>query len=309
MLLNEQIHLFSPYYLKNLLMTMNSVQGILIPIGGNEDKGNGNGRDEAHRLDFVGEGILSHVVKQAGGLDAKIVVIPAASSIPEEIAENYLSAFNVLGCTNIHILQILDRNDAEERSAYELVKSSNCVLFTGGDQSKIFDKIVGTKLHRLMLEKYRLEPFVIAGTSAGAMCMSHEMIAGGNNIDSFRKGTVHMGKGLGFIPELIIDSHFIRRGRFGRITEAVAKYPNLIGVGLAEDTGIIIRNKKEFQVIGSGMVIVFDATKAKHNYHNILHEGTPMSVVDLRMHILSNGDRFEIDTREIKVLPLRADFV
>ena len=247
MLLNEQIHLFSPYYLKNLLMTMNSAQGILIPIGGNEDKGNGNGRDEAHRLDFVGEGILSHVVKQAGGLDAKIVVIPAASSIPEEIAENYLSAFKVLGCTNIHILQILDRNDAEERSAYELVKSSNCVLFTGGDQSKIFDKMVGTKLHRLMLEKYRLEPFVIAGTSAGAMCMSHEMIAGGNNIDSFRKGTVHMGKGLGFIPELIIDSHFIRRGRFGRITEAVAKYPKLIGVGLAEDTGIIIRNKKNFK--------------------------------------------------------------
>ncbi len=290
-------------------MSINSIKGVLIPIGGNEDKGNRQNREEAHRLDFVSEGILFHIVKEAGGKDAKIVIIPAASSIPEEIAENYLAAFDVLGCTNIHVLQILQRSDAEKRAAYELVKSADCVLFTGGDQSKIFDKISGTKIHRLMLEKYRLEHFVIAGTSAGAMCMSHEMIAGGNNIDSFRKGTVHMGKGLGFIPELIIDSHFIRRGRFGRITEAVAKYPNLIGVGLAEDTGIIIRNKKEFQVIGSGMVIVFDATKATHNYHNILHEGTPMSVVDLKMHILSNGDRFEIDTREIKVLPLRADFV
>lgn len=290
-------------------MSINSIKGVLIPIGGNEDKGNRQNREEAHRLDFVSEGILFHIVKEAGGKDAKIVIIPAASSIPEEIAENYLAAFDVLGCTNIHVLQILQRSDAEKRAAYELVKSADCVLFTGGDQSKIFDKISGTKIHRLMLEKYRLEHFVIAGTSAGAMCMSHEMIAGGNNIDSFRKGTVHMGKGLGFIPELIIDSHFIRRGRFGRITEAVAKYPNLIGVGLAEDTGIIIRNKKEFQVIGSGMVIVFDATKATHNYHNILHEGTPMSVVDLRMHILSYGDRFEIDTREIKVLPLRADFV
>lgn len=290
-------------------MSINSIKGVLIPIGGNEDKGNRQNREEAHRLDFVSEGILFHIVKEAGGKDAKIVIIPAASSIPEEIAENYLAAFDVLGCTNIHVLQILQRSDAEKRAAYELVKSADCVLFTGGDQSKIFDKISGTKIHRLMLEKYRLEHFVIAGTSAGAMCMSHEMIAGGNNIDSFRKGTVHMGKGLGFIPELIIDSHFIRRGRFGRITEAVAKYPNLIGVGLAEDTGIIIRNKKEFQVIGSGMVIVFDATKATHNYHNILHEGTPMSVVDLKMHILSNGDRFEIDTRDIKVLPLRADFV
>src|SRR5690554_4081548 len=290
-------------------MSTNSIKGVLIPIGGNEDKGNRQNREEAHRLDFVSEGILFHIVKEAGGKDAKIVIIPAASSIPEEIAENYLAAFDVLGCTNIHVLQILQRSDAEKRAGYELVKSADCVLFTGGDQSKIFDKISGTKIHRLMLEKYRLEPFVIAGTSAGAMCMSHEMITGGNKTDSFRKGTVHMGKGMGFIPELIIDSHFIQRGRFGRLTEAVAKYPELVGVGLAEDTGLIIRNKKEFQVIGSGMAIVLDARKASHNYQRLLDVGTPMTLIDLRTHILSNGDRFELNTRRIKVLPIGAEFV
>lgn len=285
------------------------VKGILIPIGGNEDKGIVNGKGDAYRMDFVGDGILSHVVKQAGGLNAKIVVIPAASSIPEEIAQNYLDAFKKLGCTNVHILQILERSDSEKPEAIALINTANGVLFTGGDQSKIVKKIFDSTIHHIMMERFINEPFVIAGTSAGAMCMSQEMITGGNDIDSFRKGTVAMGTGMGFIPELIIDSHFIRRGRFGRLTEAVAKFPHLVGVGLAEDTGLIIQSKKEFQVIGSGMAIIIDARKATHNYQHILHEGTPMSVVDLRTHILSNGDRFEINTRKIKVLPLRADFV
>src|SRR5690554_3142372 len=288
-------------------MMTKGIRGILIPIGGNEDKG--NGKDDAHRIDVIGDGILSHVVKQAGGLNAKIVVFPAASSIPEEVAQNYLDAFNKLGCTNVHVLQILEQSDSEKPEAIELVKSANAVLFSGGNQSKIIEKMIGTSLHRIMLDKYRNEAFVIAGTSAGAMCMSHEMIAGGSNTDSFRKGTVHMAKGMGFIPELIIDSHFIQRGRFGRLTEAVAKFPDLVGVGLAEDTGLIIRNKREFQVIGSGMAIVLDARKATHNYRSLLDEGTPMTLIDLRTHILSNGDKFEINTRKIKVLPLDAEFV
>ena len=288
-------------------MESNGIKGILIPIGGNEDKG--NGEDEAHTLDFVGKGILSHVVKQAGGVDAKIVVLPTASSIPEEVAQNYLDAFKKLGCTNVHILQILQRSDSEQTESFDMIKDANCILFSGGDQSKITAKIFGTPLHRLLLEKYRNEKFVIAGTSAGAMCMSHDMITGGNATDSFRKGTVFMAKGMGFIPDLIIDSHFIRRGRFGRLTEAVAKYPDTVGVGLAEDTGLIIRNKKEFEVIGSGMAIVFDARKVTHNNQRILDEGTPMTLVDLRTHILSNGDRFELNTRKIKVLPIGAEHV
>ena len=283
-------------------MEINRIKGILIPIGGNEDKG--NGKDEAHTLDFVGKGILSHVVNQAGGANAKIVVLPAASSIPEEVAQNYLDAFRKLGCTNVHILQLFDQSDSEKPESLDLVKDANCILFSGGDQSKITAKILGTPLHRLILNKYRLEPFVIAGTSAGAMCMSHEMITGGNATDSFRKGTVFMAKGMGFIPDLIIDSHFIRRGRFGRLTEAVAKYPETVGVGLAEDTGLIIRSKKEFEVIGSGMAIVFDARQVTHNNQRILDDGTPMTIVNLRTHILSNGDRFALNTRKIKVLPI-----
>ena len=288
-------------------MSDNSANGVLIPIGGNEDKG--QDVSGIYALDFIEEGILQHVVKQAGGKDAKIIIIPAASSIPKEVAVNYRDAFTKLGCTNVHRLKIKDRSDSEKERSIELIRTADAVMFSGGDQSKIVAKMGGTTIHKIMIDRYQKEHFVIAGTSAGAMCMSDEMITGGNNTDSFRKGTVFMDKGMGFTPSLIIDSHFIRRGRFGRLTEAVAKFPNLVGVGLAEDTGLIIRNDREFQVIGSGMAIVFDARNATHNNQHILEVGTPMTLTDLTTHILSNGDRFEIKTRRIKVLPMNAEFV
>ena len=288
-------------------MSDNSAKGVLIPIGGNEDKG--YNQEDVYALDFIEEGILQHVVKQAGGKHAKIVIIPAASSIPKEVTGNYRDAFTKLGCTNVHRLKIRERADSEKEKSIELIKTADAVMFSGGDQSKIVAKMGGTTIHKIMIDRYHNENFVIAGTSAGAMCMSGEMITGGNNTDSFRKGTVFMDKGMGFIPSLIIDSHFIRRGRFGRLTEAVAKYPDLVGVGLAEDTGLIIRKDKEFQVIGSGMAIVFDARNSTHNNQRILDEGTPMTLTNLTTHILSNGDRFEIKTRRIKVLPMNAEFV
>lgn len=288
-------------------MSDNSANGVLIPIGGNEDKG--HDEEDVYALDFIEEGILQHVVKQAGGKDAKIVIIPAASSIPKEVASNYRDAFTKLGCTNVHRLKIRERSDSEKEKSIELIRTADALMFSGGDQSKIVAKMGGSTIHKIMLDRYRNEHFVIAGTSAGAMCMSEEMITGGNNTDSFRKGTVFMDKGMGFTSSLIIDSHFIRRGRFGRLTEAVAKFPDLVGVGLAEDTGLIIRNDTEFQVIGSGMAIVFDARAATHNNQRILDEGTPMTLTDLKTHILSNGDRFEIKTRRIKVLPMNAEFV
>lgn len=288
-------------------MDNSTAKGVLIPIGGNEDKG--LDEDVLHTLEFIDEGILQHVVIEAGGKNAKIVVIPAASRIPKEVGQNYLEAFKKLGCTDVIILDFRKRKDAERPEAIACVKAADCVMFSGGDQSKIIKKLGGTEIHQILAERYLNEDFVIAGTSAGAMCMSQEMITGGNGIDSFRKGMVKMATGLALVPELIIDTHFIRRGRFGRLTEAVAKFPNLIGIGLGEDTGLIIRNQHDFEVIGSGMVIVFDARKSTHNNQAILEEGTPMTLTHLTTHVLSNGDQFEILTRKISVLPMDAAFV
>jgi len=287
---------------------MKMIKGTLIPIGGNEDKG--ITENEMYTLEFIDEGILFHVVKEAGGIDANIVIIPTASSIPKEVGENYVDAFTTLGCKNITVLDIRSKEDSEKELSIELIKNANCVMFSGGNQSKITDRIGGTTIHQILLDRYKNEEgFVIAGTSAGAMVMANEMIAGGSASEAFIKGAVTMYNGLGLIPELIIDTHFIRRGRFGRQSEAVAKFPNLIGIGLAEDTGMIIKNGENCTIIGSGMAIIFDGSKLTHNNEKILEEGTPMTMANLTVHVLSNGDNYDIKNRTVSVLPIEAPFI
>ncbi len=282
------------------------IKGILIPIGGNEDKG----ENEYYGIDFIQEGILAHVVRESGGNQQKIIIVPTASSIPDEVAENYLSAFGKLGCTNLHILNIQSREEAEDPAALEMVKNARCMMFSGGDQSKIVNFIGMTKLHELINEKLANESdFVLAGTSAGAMCMSHEMIAGGSSTEALLKGNVLMKIGMGFVPELIIDSHFVKRGRFGRLAEACAIFPHLMGLGLSEDTGVIIKNGVEFRVIGSGMVILFDPSGLSHNNQHLLKVGTAMSLSNMVTHILANGDRFKLDDRAIEILPMHESHI
>lgn len=283
------------------------IKGTLIPIGGNEDKN--IEVNEQYTLEFIQEGILSKVVQESGGTDAKIVVVPTASSIPVEVGDNYLHAFHSLGCDNVKIADIRKREDSEKAEYIKMFKEADCVMFSGGNQSKIASKIGGTTIHKILIDRYHNEDFVIAGTSAGAMCMSEEMIAGGSSQESFIKGAVLMNEGMDLIPRLIIDSHFIRRGRFGRLAEAVARFPKLIGIGLAEDTGIIIKNGNECTVIGSGMVIVMDGSKIKHNNEKLLDPGTPMTLTNLKMHVLSNSDMFNLKKRKVEVLPIDAPFI
>jgi cyanophycinase len=284
-----------------------SVKGILIPIGGNEDKG--LGESENYTLDFIEDSILSHVVREAGGPDSKIVIIPTASSIPKEVASNYLQAFGQLGCKNLTVLDIRNRMHSSRKETIKALEEADCVMFSGGDQSKIVKFIGNTEAHEIIAHRYENERFVIAGTSAGAMAMSENMVAGGSSQESLYKGAVIMRNGLGLIKGLIIDTHFIRRGRFGRLAEAMAIHPNLLGLGLAEDTGIIIEQGNHFKVIGSGMVILFDPSGLTHNSHKVLPEGTPISLGNLVVHILANSDEFKIDDRNINILPLEAGFI
>ena len=304
----QKIALFLPPISDRSRLIM-KVKGTLIPIGGNEDKGQHH-EDENYSLEFISEGILWHVVREAGGVEAKIVVIPTASSIPVEVGQNYIEAFTKLGCSNVHVLDIRTREQADSSENLEHLTQANGVMFSGGNQSRISEIIGGTEFHKIMAKRYRREKgFVIAGTSAGAMAMARERIAGGSSTEAFVKGAVRMKKGLGLIPKLTIDTHFIQRGRFGRLAEAVAKHPNLYGIGLAEDTGLIIKNCNTCVVIGSGMVILFDPSKLKHNNEKILDSGTPMSLINLKTHVLANSDRFDIKKNKIKILPVDAPFV
>lgn len=284
-----------------------NAKGVLIPIGGNEDKG--LEQSENYSLDFVEDSILSHVVKEAGGIKANIVIIPTASSIPKEVAGNYEKAFGKLGCSNLHVLDIRNRLHSETKDTLKVLEQADAIMFSGGDQSKIAKFIGNTKAHQILADRFQNERFVIAGTSAGAMAMSEHMIAGGSSQDSLNKGAVIMRKGLGLLKGLVIDTHFVKRGRFGRIAEAMAIHPNLLGLGLAEDTGIVIEQRNHFRVIGSGMVLIFDPSKLTHNNHKVLAEGTPISLGNLVVHILANNDEFTIDNRQITISPLDADYI
>ena len=163
-----------------------AVNGTLIPIGGNEDKGIDTG--EQFHLEFIQESILSRVVRESGGKEAKIVIIPTASSIPDEVSKNYIQAFGKLGCEDIHIMDIRSREQAEDPENLKIMEQAQCIMFSGGNQSKITKNIRETTLHDIMLKRYATDKLVIAGTSAGAMCMSQEMIAGGSSREAFVKG-------------------------------------------------------------------------------------------------------------------------
>ncbi|GAB1395276.1 MAG TPA: cyanophycinase [Saprospiraceae bacterium] len=275
-------------------------KGTLIAVGGNEDKG--IEQSEQYSLDFIEDGILSRIVKEAGGKDANISVVTTASSIPQQVAKNYLTAFGKLGCKNVNILDIRNKFDVKKADNINLIKKSDVVMLSGGDQRRLVHIIGGSEIHKILKQRYQEDDFIIAGTSAGAMAMSKEMISGGSSTTAMLKGNVSMMQGFGFLEEVIVDSHFINRGRFGRLTEAVAKFPKLLGIGLGEDTGVIIKEGNICTTIGSGMVLVFDGEHLSHNKVPDLDEGTPISIGNMIVHVMANTDTFYLGTRHLKIL-------
>lgn len=280
-------------------------KGVLIPIGGGEDRG----EEKEPRLPFEQKGVLKHVLDKAKGAKSKVVLVTSASSIPKEVSEAYRFGFGRLGCENFVHYHMTEKSESNEEALLKDFAEADVVMFSGGNQVKLPKRIRKTKLHDLLKERYWNDSLVIAGTSAGAMAMSEFMVAGGSASEAFVKGAVQMKTGLGFIPELIIDTHFVRRGRFGRLAEAVAINPQCVGIGLAEDTGVIIEDGDHFTVIGSGMAIVMDPRSVKHNNHSILKEGTLMSMTNLTTHLLSNGDKFRLSDHSTEVLPMGQSFI
>lgn len=282
-------------------------KGTLIAIGGAEDKG--LDQDEKFSLDFVEDGILSHILSRSGGKDAYIVIITSASSIPQQVGKKYHEVFERLGSGRIEILQINGLQSADDQDVIQKLKQCSAVMFSGGDQRKLAHIFSDSIALRILQDRYMKEDFVIAGTSAGAVAMSKIMIIGGSSSQAMLKGAVKLSRGLGFIDNVIFDSHFIKRGRFGRLTEAVALNNHLLGIGLGEDTGLIIENDNDFTIIGSGMVFLFDASGLSHNTVKDLAKGTPISISNLTVHVLANSDRYFLKEKKVEVLPVEAGFI
>jgi cyanophycinase len=156
----------------------------------------------------------------------------------------------------------------------------------------------GTQFLKLIREKYEEEYFVIAGTSAGAAAMSNTMICGGNENKAFMKGEVELSLGFGFLSNVIIDTHFDARGRFGRLVQAIAAQPGAIGIGLDEDTGVIIEKGHRMKAIGSSSVVVVDGSHVVCNNIARIKAGMPLSVSNINVHVMSQADTFDLITRE-----------
>jgi cyanophycinase len=279
---------------------MSIPKGKLIAVGGAEDKGTDLEKGEIQRnnLNFFELGILKHVVEEAGGKTARIEVVTTASMIPYEVGENYLDAFGKIGCTNIGLMHIRNRADANQADLLKRIEQCDAVMFSGGNQLRLSATFGGTNFLNTLSDRYNNEAFLIAGTSAGAMAMSNTMIYEGNAARAHLKGEVKMTTGLGFVDDVIIDSHFEKRGRFGRLAQAVASNPQCIGIGLGEDTGMIITGGNQMQAIGSGLVVIIDGHEILHSNIADIPDGNPISIENLKVHFCETGNGYAVKERK-----------
>lgn len=279
---------------------MQFAKGKLIAIGGAEDKGTDLEKGEIQRnnLNFFELGILRRIMDEAGGLSQRIEVITTASMIPFEVGDNYLDAFGKIGCTNVGVMHIRNRGDVMTKDYIERIRECDAVMFSGGNQLRLSSIFGGTEFLQILLDRLNdEEDFVIAGTSAGAMAMSNTMIYEGNATKAHLKGEVKITTGLGFVDDVIIDSHFEKRGRFGRLAQAVAANPSCIGIGLGEDTGMLITSNG-MEAIGSGLVIIVDGHDIRHSNIADIPDGCPISIENLKVHFCEKGNGYLLKERK-----------
>jgi cyanophycinase len=282
---------------------MQHPKGKLIAVGGAEDKGTDLETGEIHRnnLNFFELGILRRIMEEAGGASARIEVITTASMIPTEVGDNYLGAFSKIGCENIGVMHIRNRADASNEEYLERIRECDAVMFSGGNQLRLTATFGGTEFLRIILNRFQAEPLVVAGTSAGAMAMSNTMIYEGNATRAHLKGEVKITTGLGFIDDVIIDSHFEKRGRFGRLAQAIATNPSCVGIGLGEDTGMLITDGNKMEAIGSGLVIIIDGQDIQHCNVADIPEGNPISIENMKVHFCEKGNGYTLNNRKFVI--------
>lgn len=289
---------------------MDIPKGKLFAIGGAEDKGVDLEKGEIVRnnLNFFELGILRRIVEEAGGPRTRIEVITTASMIPNEVGENYLNAFGKIGCINIGVLPIRNRADAMNPDFINRLKKCNAIMFSGGNQLRLSSTFGGTEFLEIALLRYMEEEnFIVAGTSAGAMAMSNTMIYEGNATTAHLKSEVKITTGLGFMDDVIFDSHFEKRGRFGRLAQAIASNPSAIGIGLGEDTGMFIRGGNIMEAVGSGLVMIIDGHDIRHNNIADIPDGNPISVENIKVHFCEKGNGYLL--KERKFIPKISEYL
>ncbi|MBC7643038.1 MAG: cyanophycinase [Flavobacterium sp.] len=282
------------------------IKGKLIIIGGAVDKGSFTETDldknAAKNLNFFETGILKRIINESKNKEnSRIEIITTASKIPREIGAEYVKAFNYLNANNVDVLNIERREQAMDPLVVERLRIADIVMFTGGDQLRLTSILGGTPFHDLLIDKYQNEDFIYAGTSAGAAAASNSMIYQGSSSEALLKGEVKTTSGLGLIDGVTIDTHFVQRGRIGRLFQAVVGNPKVLGIGLGEDTGLLITNGTQMEAIGSGLVILVDGREIKDTNLTQIELGQPISITHLVTHVMSKHDTFDLTTFKMTI--------
>jgi cyanophycinase len=269
------------------------VQGPIMPIGGAEDKdGDGESR----------KSILKRFVELAGKKKAKILLIPTASEMQDEMVKDYTEAFGKLGVDSIDALSIKQREDANSEEALAKVDEATGIFITGGAQARLVSLITGTLLMEA-IRRRNAENIVVAGTSAGASILASHMMLGGTGLagnsgeSAARKHMVELVAGFGLLQDIIIDQHFSERGRMGRLLSVFAANPGLLSIGLDEDTAVVIDGDGMLEVLGSGMVTIINGRNAQSDYFE-RKVGDVLTVVDSHLFVLGPGRRFDLNERQ-----------
>ena len=273
-------------------------KGQLLIIGGHEDKGAATGET----LNTAKRGgtqthfeILGCLIQKIPRAHHIIEIIATASAIPREMEALYIDSYKKEGFTHAGIIKLENDADGCDPNSIKRIQNSHAIFFTGGDQSKLVSLLRNTPLLAAIRKKYYADKnFIVGGTSAGAMAIPETIITGGLITEALFKGDINIGNGLNLIGGIIIDTHFINRGRFTRLAHAVALNPSCTGIGLGEDTALIISNGKTAHCMGSGMVIIIDGSKIRNTNINVSDNCTPIYIENLSIKILTKGCLYQL---------------
>jgi cyanophycinase len=271
-------------------------KGKLLIIGGAEDKGEETLDMENKNIKFKRYELLKELLLKAQ--NKPVEIITSGSSVPNEVRRSYERAFDKITHQKPGFISIQYRSETKDKDYLERIKNAGSVFFSGGDQSRLLKILSDTPILDLIKQRYMQDAnFLLAGTSAGAMAMSDIMITGGGLVEALISRSLKWSAGLNIFSNCIIDTHFFKRCRFGRLAHAISIYPDHLGIGLGEDTALIIKNGTEAECRGSGMVAIIDGKNIKKtNIHNV-EKGEPIFIENLRVHLLVKGTRFSIKDR------------
>jgi cyanophycinase len=270
-------------------------KGKLLIIGGAEDKGPIRVRPaiKLKNKEYVDFEILSKLIPETDHESNRIEVITTASQEPLKTGSAYIRAFRKAGFKNTGHINIDNKEELKNPSHVERVKKAHAVFFSGGDQFRLSTILLGSELLECIRQRYlEDEKFILAGTSAGAMAMGDLMIYHADNNEVMLKGHVKITNGFNILQNCVVDTHFVKRGRFGRLAQALIMNNGYLGVGLGEDTALLITEGNEAECLGSGSVVIIDASDVKYTNIHEIEDNYPIGVENLKVHLLKRGNVF-----------------